>query len=149
MKFLIIMILSSLVGLQAGTYSFDAVQKDDQKRDLVIDMSQFVSTNITRKGAPIITPGNCNETKNIFRSDKKVVLSSNNFGSHPITLKIFNREGIVTFTQTKEKNKTSKFEIPVDKLENGNKLKVIDVSGNLQFCVNVKIVEQNFIKKVK
>lgn len=142
MKFLATLLLGSIVLLNAGNYSFEAFGKNKKKRNLV-NMSKFVSKNVSRKSAGDNVVHECKETCNIFASDEKIVLASNSFGPLPVTFKIIDKKGKETLVQTNEENVTSKFEIPVKKLETGSKLQVLNAFDEPLFCNKVHLEENN------
>ena len=146
MKVLAITLLSSIVLLNAGNYSFEAVEVNKEKRNLVPDMSQFVSKNITRKSAGDAVIHSCTDISNVFKSDKKVILTSNSFGPLPVTFKLVDKNGVKILEKTNEDNVTSKLEIPIKKLETGTQLQVFDAFNGLIFCSNVQLIDKNSTK---
>lgn len=146
MKKLTILLFSSAVLLNAGSYSFEAVAESKEKRNLVPDMSQFVSKNISRKSAGDAVIHTCTDVSTVFKSDKQVILTSNSFGPLPVTLKLVDKNGVETLTQTNEDNVTSKFEISTDKLESGAQLQVFNAFDESIFCSNVKLIDKKSTK---
>lgn len=146
MKKLAILLFGSVVLLNAGSYSFEAVGESKEKRNLIPDMSQFVSKNISRKSAGSEVIETCTDISKVFRSDKQVILSSESFGPLPVTFKLVNKNGIKILEKTNEDNVTSKFEISVDKLETGTQLQVFNAFDETIFCSNVKLMDQNSSK---
>ena len=146
MKVLATLLLGSIVLLNAGNYSFEAIGKNKKKRNLVHDIPKNVSKNVSRKSAGDEVIHSCTDTCNIFGSDEKIVLSSNSFGPLPVTFKIINKNGAEILKKTNEDNVTSKFEIPVNTLESGSKLKVVNAFNEPLFCSKVNLVDKNNTK---
>ena len=143
MKFSILtLLMSCVVFVEANSYKLEVFETNNKKRTVVEDMSQFLSTNISRKSIPfdVLT---CSKIYTVFKSDQKVLLSSDTFGPLPVTLKILDNENEEIYRQKNEHNLTSTFQINVEKLPSNSKLKVINSDGMPVFCIQLKVLEEN------
>lgn len=140
MKIFISLLLGSIVFLNGGNYTFEAVKKDTKKRNLVSDMSKFISKNISRKSANENIVNDCSDITQVFTSDETIILKSNSFGPLPVTMKVVDDKGVNILQKTNEDNITSKFEIPVEKLQTDTKLQVFNAFDESIFCQTIKLV---------
>lgn len=146
MKMLTSLLVGSVVVLNAGDYKFEAVEANAKKRNLLPDMSKFVSKKISRKSASDNVVNKCTDITTVFASDKTIILTSNSFGPLPVTFKLVDDQGNHILEETNKDNVTSKFKIPVKQLTTGATLQVFNAFDESIFCHTIKLIDPDHLK---
>ncbi len=143
-QILILVTLGFCSYLHAYDYKFIAITKDHKERALAMDMSLYVSENLSRDTVIGNNDGaeNCTATNKIYDSDQKIILSSESFGPLPVKLQIFTKEKKLLHSKINENNLRTYFEIPVSTLSKESRLMVFNGLDEIIFCKKLKKYHQ-------
>lgn len=138
MKKILTLVFICFMTLQANDMEIYIVDSSGQKRDAVVksqvDMSLYVSNNVTRKSTTDSVQ--CKEKVSIKVGDKTLHISSDTFGPAPLELMVFDAQSNKIF-QTSKENLPYNFDIDLSTIKNISRVEVVNYFGDKQLCNDV------------
>lgn len=128
-----LVIFSMLVALNAQNYTIQIIKKTPKTQKKSVDLSRFVSKNLTRKSNTVVSETNC--TKLLIPHDAQTVrITSKVFGPLPVTLHIYDTNKSVIQSQTNNTNLVTDFSISVATLPSNSVLKITNAFDDVLVC---------------
>lgn len=135
-KSMLVLSIISAVWLNAVDYDITIMDEKGYKR--VIDMSKYISKNLSRSieintAKETIEGTDCNNNISITKTDKSILITSDEFGPLPITLIVKNKDGKEILKKISEDD-VSIFEIFLNKLDSNSTFEITNTFNEKLVC---------------